>query len=122
MNHHFLQGLPLLALCAVGSVAAADATRGQALYESRCVACHSIDSHRVGPAHRGLIGRKAGSAAGYAYSDALKASSIVWRADTLDRWLADPERTIAGQTMGYSVPDARDRADLIAYLHRVNTP
>lgn len=93
-----------------------DAPRGQTLYESRCVACHSLDASRVGPAHRGVYGRKAGSVADYAYSDALKNSQIVWNATTLDQWLTDPEKLIPGQKMNYNVPDAQDRADVIAYL------
>jgi len=95
---------------------AGDAVRGKQLYESRCIACHSIDANRVGPAHQGVVGRKAGSVADYDYSPAVKASSIVWTTVTLDHWLEDPEKTIPGQKMGYSVPEAQDRADLIAWL------
>ena len=96
--------------------ASADAARGRELYESRCIACHSIDASRVGPAHRGVVGRKAGSVADYDYSPAVKASALTWNAQTLDRWLADPEKTIPGQKMNYAVPTAADRADLIAWL------
>jgi cytochrome c len=46
----------------------------------------------------------------------LKASHLVWNEESLDRWLADPEKTAPGQRMGINVPDARERADLIAYL------
>ncbi len=99
-----------------GGTAAADPARGEALYESRCGACHSIDSNRVGPRHRGLIGRRAGSVAGYDYSAAFRDSRVVWDEQTLDRWLADPEALIPGQRMNYSVSDPRDRADLIAFL------
>ena len=106
----------LLASTACGAAQAADATRGKELYESRCAGCHSLDQDRVGPRHRGLIGRKAGAAAGFDYSPALRASRIVWSAKTLDAWLASPERLIPGQRMNYSVPDEADRAALIAYL------
>lgn len=98
---------------------AADPVRGKALYESRCVACHSVDAHRVGPAHQGVFGRKAGSAPGYSYSDALARSTVRWDAKTLDAWLTDPEKLIPGQRMGYQVEQAADRADLIAYLARL---
>jgi cytochrome c len=109
-----------LALCASVCAAqtAGDPIRGRQLYESRCIACHSIDASRVGPAHKGVVGRKAGSVAGYDYSPAVKKSGVVWTAMMLDRWLTDPEKTIPGQKMGYSVPDAKDRADLIAWLAR----
>lgn len=93
-----------------------DTARGAQLYESRCGGCHSADANRIGPAHRGVFGRRAGTAAGFDYSPALRASRLVWNARTLDAWLADPERTIPGQAMGYRVDDERDRGDLIAYL------
>ena len=54
--------------------------------------------------------------AGYEHSPAVKKSGVVWNAQALDRWLTDPEKLIPGQNMGYSVPDATDRADLIAWL------
>jgi cytochrome c len=97
---------------------AADAERGKQLYESRCIGCHSIETNRVGPAHQGVFGRKAGLAPGYDYSPALKSAKIVWGEKTLERWLADPEKLVPGQKMGYSVAEAADRADLIAYLRK----
>ena len=95
---------------------AGDAARGQQLYESRCIGCHSIDANRVGPAHRGVFGRKAGAVKGYDYSPALKSSRLTWNERTLDHWLTDPEAAIPGQKMSFSVSDAADRADIIAYL------
>ena len=93
-----------------------DAARGRVIYESRCTGCHSLDHSRIGPSHRGVFGRRAGSVSEFDYSAALKASGIVWNARTLDRWLEDPEQLVPGQKMGFSVPDADDRADVIAYL------
>jgi len=95
---------------------AADPARGKQLYDSRCIGCHSLDASRVGPAHRGVFGRRAGALKDYDYSAALRDSRVVWDARTLDRWLADPERLIPGQRMNYSVAEPADRADLIAYL------
>jgi cytochrome c len=111
----------LLYACAVSlpaaqAVFAADAARGKQLYESRCIGCHSIDQNRAGPAHKGVFGRKAGSVKGFAYSPALKSSRLTWNERTLDRWLANPEALIPGQSMGFTVPDSIDRADLIEYL------
>ncbi len=108
----------VLAASAGGAAAQADAQvqRGQALYESRCVACHSVDSHRVGPAHQGVMGRKAGGAVGFAYSDALRTSRLVWNRNNLAAWLAGPEAVIPGQTMNYSLGDTREREDVVAYL------
>jgi len=99
---------------------AGSAARGEQLYVSRCGACHSLDENRAGPAHRGVYGRKAGAAKGFDYSPALKASRIVWNEKTLDRWLTDPEKLVRGQKMAFTVPDAKDRADLIAYLKKAS--
>jgi cytochrome c len=93
-----------------------DAERGKALYDSRCTACHSLDHSRIGPAHRGVFGRHVAQAAGFDYSRALRRSHVVWNAKSLERWLTNPELFIPGQKMGYSVPDAQDRADIIAFL------
>jgi cytochrome c len=106
----------LMLPAALPAWSAADATRGATLYASKCGGCHALDENRYGPAHRGVFGRKAGSAPGYAYSAALSSSTIVWLEDTLDRWLADPEKLIPGQRMSVSVPSEDDRRDLIAYL------
>ena len=99
----------------------ADADAGKTLYQARCTACHSLDYNGVGPAHRGVFGRQAAQAPGFAYSGALKASHIVWNEQTLDRWLSDPEKFVPGQRMGVNVPDAKERADLIAYLKQATT-
>lgn len=106
----------LILLGTATAYAAGDIKTGEALYNSRCIACHSVDANRVGPMHRGVFGRKAGTVADYEYSAALKASKIVWNDQTLNKWLEDPEVLIPGQNMGYSVESAQDRQDLIAYL------
>ena len=111
-----LLGICLVFISQAFPVEAGDAARGRHLYESRCIACHSIDDNRAGPAHKGVFGRKAGLAKGFDYSPAVKASKVVWNEKTLERWLANPEKLIPGQKMGFSVPEAKDRADLIEYL------
>jgi cytochrome c len=95
---------------------AAYAETGEAIY-GRCQACHSFEHHRTGPKHCGLFGRRAGSAPGFEYSEAMKRSAIVWGERTLERFLAAPTKMVPGTTMTYAgVPDARDRERLIAYL------
>lgn len=105
-----------LAMIAVPALADGDAAVGQALYKAHCAACHSLDYNGVGPAHRGIFGRPAAQVPGFAYSEALKSSHLVWNEASLERWLADPEKVAPGQRMGINVPDAKDRSDLIAYL------
>ena len=114
-----LAAAPLLALCS-SALAAGDADVGLALYKARCSACHSLDYNGVGPAHRGVFERGAALAPGFAYSDALKSSHLIWDEASLERWLADPEKVAPGQRMGINVPDAKDRADLIAYLKKAS--
>jgi cytochrome c len=93
-----------------------DPTRGEQIYH-RCQGCHSIDANRVGPRHAGLFGRRAGSLDDYSYSDAMRAAGIVWDATTLDQFLAAPRKFIPGTKMPFAgIPDAQERADLIAYL------
>jgi cytochrome c len=109
--------IPAVALTtALGAEREGDAQRGKALYDSRCTSCHSLDHSRIGPAHRGVFGRHAGQLMGYDYSPALRRSHVVWNVRALDRWLTNPELFIPGQKMGYTVPDAQDRADIIAFL------
>ncbi|OYU95338.1 MAG: cytochrome C [Burkholderiales bacterium PBB5] len=96
--------------------AAAAVARGQQLYEARCTGCHSVDANRTGPLHRGVLGRRAGSVAGYAYSPALAGSGLVWTRENLLRWLAGPEALVPGQKMGASLRSEADRADVVAFL------
>ncbi|MDJ0947623.1 MAG: c-type cytochrome [Alphaproteobacteria bacterium] len=111
-------GLSLVAHTSLLFARAPDADRGARLYDSRCVGCHSLDTNRIGPRHGDVFGRTAGSVADYDYSAALKRSEIVWREDTLDAWLRNPEDLVPGQKMNFRVSSAADRGDLIAFLKR----
>jgi cytochrome c len=96
-----------------------DATRGKALYQG-CAACHSIDENDLGPRHRGVVGRPAGSIADYNYSPALKGSGLTWDEATLDRWLTNPSALVPGTKMFFKIDDAQSRADIIAYLIQIS--
>jgi cytochrome c len=104
-------------LCAAAAPSG-DAVRGAKIYESHCSACHSLDANRIGPAHRGVFGRKAATVPGFAYTGALRTSGIVWSAAALDRWLSGPSTMVPGTAMGISLSSAQDRADVIAYLRQ----
>ena len=110
-----LEGALLLAALAAG-----DPKAGEAIY-GRCAACHALAYDRVGPRHCGILGRRAGSVAGFEYSQAMKKSGITWNAQTLDRFIADPLKTVPGTTMTYAgIADPKERADLIAYLGKAD--
>ena len=95
-----------------------DAERGKTLYQG-CLGCHSIDENDLGPRHRGVFGRHAGSIEDYAYSMALKNSGLVWNEATLDQWLTNPSGFVPGTKMFFKVDDAQSRADIIAYLKQL---
>jgi cytochrome c len=101
--------------CFCGPASAADAARGEALYQG-CEDCHSIDKNDVGPMHRGVVGRVAGTVAGYAYSPALKASKLVWTEASLDKWLTNPQNLVPGTKMFFKIDNPQDRADIIEFL------
>jgi len=92
-----------------------DPVRGKALYGA-CMSCHSLDDNDIGPKHRGVVGRRAGTVPGYHYSPALLSSGIVWTPGNLDRWLSGPQAFVPGVRMYFSLSDAQKRADVIAYL------
>jgi len=98
----------------------ADPRAGEAVY-ARCLACHALAYDRTGPRHCGLFGRRAGSVRDFPYSEAMRHSNIVWSEKTLDRFLANPLKAVPGTAMGYAgIADAKERADLIAYLAQAN--
>jgi cytochrome c2 len=98
-----------------------DASRGEKKFID-CAACHSIEAskHGVGPSLAGLFGRKAGENPDFRFSPAMKRSGIVWSPQTLDQYIADPQKTVPANRMPYAgMPDATERADLMAYLQKV---
>jgi cytochrome c len=116
----FAVGAIAAGVCIAGGSLAAmdingDAARGKSLYQA-CQACHSIDENDLGPRHRGVVGRRAGSVADYSYSAALKGSGLTWDEATLDRWLINPSALVPGTKMFFQISDAQNRADIIAYL------
>lgn len=116
--------LPVAALVAAvlapatsgGAQTAPTAADGMRLYQAKCGGCHSIAANKVGPAHKGVFGRKAGMAPGYNYSPALRGSNITWNATTIDQWLQGPQKMVKGTRMFLSVPNPAERAAIIAYL------
>lgn len=101
---------------ATTAMPAGDAMRGAKIYEDNCTGCHSLDANRIGPAHRGVFGRKAGTAKDFAYSPALKKAKFAWDAARLDKWLTNPQGFVPGSKMGFRLSDPQRRADVIAYL------
>ena len=95
---------------------------GKALFESRCVACHSVDASRVGPLLRGVVGRNVASVAGYEYSDALKRMNGRWDIRRLEMWLRDPQSIAPGTKMAFSLTSSTERSAVIQYLASISAP
>ena len=100
-------------------LAAANMKRGQLLYMV-CKACHDVEAglpHKVGPNLHGTFGRKAGTAEGFKYTDALAKSGLVWTPETMDEWLRQPGALVPGNGMAFAgIANDADRASLIAWL------
>ncbi|UAL12624.1 c-type cytochrome [Caulobacter segnis] len=113
-----------LAAIVAGAIPAAMATSavaapsGQQVFEQRCTVCHSLQPQpgKMGPPLAGVVGRKAGTAPGFAYSAAMKASGITWTPDQLDAFIKAPGKTVPGTKMLLGAPNADDRAAVIQYL------
>jgi cytochrome c len=94
--------------------------RGAALFRA-CAVCHTLTpdgGNRAGPSLLGVLGRRAGTLPGYAYSPALAGSGIVWTEETVGRLFeVGPDVLTPGSKMPLQrVPDAADRAALVAYI------
>ena len=101
---------------------APDAQAGAGLFTAQCSGCHALDSNKIGPELGNVVGREAGSIAGYPYSAALKGAHLVWTQENLDKWLASPAGFLPGAQMPMQVTDAQIRRDIIAYLESLPKP
>ena len=111
----------VMLLLAPVAAAAADAAAGQAVF-NRCRICHALAAGKhspVGPSLHGIFGRKAGTADGFSYSEAMKTSGVTWNDDTLAKYLHDPKAFIPGNRMAFpGLTNDAEIADLLAYLHQ----
>jgi cytochrome c len=102
------------------SAQSGDAAKGQRVFNQQCRACHTLEkggAQTTGPNLHGVFGRKAGTAAGYEFSDAMKKSGIVWDEATLADYNRDPKAKVPGTKMVFNgVKNAGQLADLVAYL------
>jgi cytochrome c len=95
-----------------------DAAAGEKVFAA-CRTCHVFDDgvNRVGPSLHKIVGRAAGSVAGFNYSDANKNSGITWTPQVLFEYLKDPKAYVPGTKMAFpGVKNDQDRANLVAYL------
>ena len=120
-----LSGMACLLLSSSASSQApaqgADAAAGQQAFNNACRTCHTVreGDNRQGPNLHRIIGRKAGSLPDYAgYSSAMKEAGFAWDADKLERFMANADAVVPGNTMKPygGLASADDRAKIVAYL------
>ena len=89
---------------------------------AQCGVCHKVEKdggNGVGPNLHGIVGRKAGTLAGFSYSPGMTASGLTWDEATLDTYLADPRAKVPGTKMSFAgEKDAAKRAEIIAWLKK----
>lgn len=112
----------ILGFCAIGWQARAqDVEAGQRSF-NQCRACHQVGENArnlVGPELNGLLGRKAGSVAGFSYSNANKNSGIVWDDKTFAEYIRNPRAMVPGTKMVFAgIRRDKEIADLTAYLRQ----
>jgi cytochrome c len=111
----------IAALAPSQSIAAGDAVAGKTVF-NRCKACHeaAAETNKVGPHLVGIVGRGAGSAAGFAYSDAMKArgaEGLVWTEENIGAYMKAPKEFVPGNKMSFSgLKKDDDIANIIEYL------
>jgi cytochrome c len=129
MRESIAVGVALGFLASLGTAAAqtgdaaqtGNATRGERVF-AQCKACHTVDKggrNGIGPNLFGVFGSKAGVTVGFAFSNEMKASGIVWDDKTMAEYLKDPKGRIPGTKMvfaGVRRPEQLD--DLMAYLKK----
>jgi cytochrome c2 len=98
--------------------AAGDAVAGKAAFENQCAACHTtvVGKNGFGPSLAGVVGRKSGTLAGYAYTPAMTHASLTWDATTLNQFLTNSTAKVPGTSMPVEIADETTRANVIAYL------
>ena len=106
-----------------------DSARGKIYFQTSCAICHTTSLGpgntvivKQGPSLVGVVGRRAGTGLGFNYTKALSDLDTVWDAASLDHFLTNPLLAVPGTTMPMPVPDAGNRADVIAYLSTLKVP
>ena len=119
-----------------GGASAQDATKGKSTF-NQCLACHALDHAVVGPPLAGVVGRPAGSIAGYSYSPLMKAAGeagLVWTQAELVDYLKNPTQYLKAYVTGkgktatgsskmvYMLGNEDQRKNVIAYLETTKKP
>ncbi len=121
LQTRFVAAVAVLLCAGAGTVQAADAAKGEAAFVRQCAICHTIDKggeNRLGPNLFGIIGRRAGTAQGFKYTNAFRnTATFEWTEGLLGPWIALPAVMVPGTAMAtFPGVSDRDKDDIIAYL------
>ena len=109
-----------MAFFASAALASSGATQGKQVFQTDCSVCHANKANAprgVGPDLFGVVGRHAGTEAGYSYSNAMKKSGLTWTPAELKLYIADPRKVVPGNKMPYAGLHNQEKVDaLVAYL------
>lgn len=111
--------LPAGSILSISGQAQTTGKHGKELFEKRCGGCHAMDRDKEGPRLGGVYGRAAASVSSFEYSAALQKSKITWTEETLEKWLADPDKLVPDNDMPFHVQNADERHEIIAYLKQL---
>jgi cytochrome c len=93
---------------------------GKQLFEKYCTACHALNKDLEGPRLGGVYGREAGSVPSFHYSKGPRRFGITWADETLDEWIANPERLAPDNDMAFHLEKSNERREIIAYLKQIS--
>jgi len=117
----------LCAFVAIGAaqnaLAAGNSLAGKSKFGA-CSMCHGAEGKGtpMAPPLKGVVGREAGSVAGFAYSSAMRGSGIVWNDQHLSAFITHPQAVVKGTRMAFpGKADPKDVADIVAYLNTLRT-
>lgn len=119
INQLFIMSVIAGLSISANSAYAGDAAAGEKVFKKFCAVCHTVEAgkNRVGPSLAGVIGRQAGTVAGYNYSPAMKASGITWNEETLKQFISNGRSMIPGNKEAFAgIKNPTEIDDVIAFL------
>jgi cytochrome c len=97
---------------------------GEEIFMRKCSSCHDHEKdggHGKGPHLWNVLGRKAGSAPGFDYSDAMKNIGHTWNLATINYYLTRTDRAVPGRAMDFrGIRRDKVRAKLLRFLMTIN--
>ena len=103
----------------------AEQVSGRQIFNNHGISCHALKrgERAFGPSLLGVVNRPAGSLSGFAYSDALKKSGLVWTEDNLQKWIANNAALVPNTLMPHvSISDPAEQIYLVAFLKTLKAP